>query len=337
MVALHYSQSTRRYARKVLGRFNEFLADRSISHVTHLEIRSFLTRLSSFGATLETAYRHLGVLRRFYDFLNLGGVVSYVPPRLVRIKSIKRTDLQVLSQADIKRLLSATRTARERALVEFIYGTGSRLKEATHLRVEDIDFQNRCARVHGKFSKIRTVFLTEGGVSALRAYLGARTTGYVFREDMAPQRAGLSVVDHAWVASWKDYGRHVPSGDYERRRKTLGPVDEISPEQAEEKLNELLKGVQLTRPVPDRPLTNSTVLVSINAIGRRAGFKNVGVHALRRSFATHLYERGVAIEIIQALLGHVYLGTTLGYTRLSKARMAKAVDDQHPLALSHEN
>jgi len=28
-----------------------------------------------------------GVLRRFYDFLNLGGVVRYVPPRLVRRKS----------------------------------------------------------------------------------------------------------------------------------------------------------------------------------------------------------------------------------------------------------
>jgi len=57
---------------------------------------------------------------------------------------------------------------------------------------------------------------------------------------------------------------------------------------------------------------------------------------LRRSFATHLYDHGVNIEIIQKLLGHVYLGTTLAYTRLSTAHMAKAIDQNHPLAGSHE-
>jgi site-specific recombinase XerD len=113
MIALHYTESTRRYAQRVLLRFRNFLARRSISHVTHLEVRDFLTHISAYGATLETAYRHLGVLRRFYDFLNLGGVVSYVPPRLVRMKRIKTTHLRTLSESEIKRLLAATRTKRE--------------------------------------------------------------------------------------------------------------------------------------------------------------------------------------------------------------------------------
>jgi site-specific recombinase XerD len=56
----------------------------------------------------------------------------------------------------------------------------------------------------------------------------------------------------------------------------------------------------------------------------------------RRSFATHLYDHGVNIEIIQKLLGHVYLGTTLAYTRLSTAHMAKAISQNHPLAGSYE-
>jgi site-specific recombinase XerD len=336
MIAIHYTDSTRRYARKVLGRFNEFLGEGSISCVTHLEIRKFLTHISSLGATLETAYRHLGVLRRFYDFLNLGGVVSYVPPRLVRMKSAKRTDLPILSESEIRRLLAATRTMRERAIVEFIYGTGCRLRESTHLRVEDINFENRCARVHGKFGKIRTVFLTESTVRALRAYMGERTRGYVFQEDRPPQRACLTVGDGSWVASWVDYGRRVPCGAYKAVRRTIGRIDLMSPEAAQAKMKELLIGVRLTRPVPDRPLTNSAILLILTNIGHRAGLKNVGVHILRRSFATHLYDHGATIEIIQALLGHVYLGTTLGYTRLSRARMAKTIDEHHPLALSHE-
>jgi site-specific recombinase XerD len=337
MIALHYAEHTRQYAQKVLGRFNKFLEKRAISSVTHLEIREFLTHISAYGATLETTYRHLGVLRRFYDFLNLGGVVSYVPPRLVRMKHMKRTDLPVLSESDIKRLLAATRTLRERALIEFIYGTGCRLRESTHLRVEEINFENRTARVHGKFGKTRVLFLPKKTVIALRAYVGERTTGYVFQEDRRPQEASLAVVNGSWMASWVDYGRRVPCGCFSLTRRNLGRIDEVSPETAHETFKKLLVGVKLTRPVPDRPLTNSAVLVAINNVGHRAGLKYVGVHTLRRSFATHLYDHGAPIEIIQALLGHVYLGTTLGYTRLSQARMARTVDQSHPFALSWES
>lgn len=336
MVALHYTGHTRHYVRKVLGRFNKFLGDRPIASVTHLEIREFLTHVSAYGATLETTYRYLGVLRRFYDFLNLGGVVSYVPPRLVRMKHLKPTALPVLSELEIRRLLDATRTKRERALIEFIYGTGCRLRESTHLRVEDINFENRTARVHGKFGKDRIVFLPRSATTALESYLAGRTAGYVFQEDRPPQKASLSIVEGSWVAHWVDYGKRLSCGKYSSNRRTIGRVELLPPQAAEAELKKLLVGIKLERPVPDRPLTNAAVLTILTNIGHRAGIKNVGVHVLRRSFATHLYEHDAPIEIIQALLGHVYLGTTLGYTRLSRRRMAKAMDESHPLALSYE-
>lgn len=335
-IALHYAKNTRWYAQKVLGRFNKFLGTRRISDVTHLEVREFLTHLADYGATLETTYRHLGVLRRFYDFLNLGGVVSYVPPRLVRMKQLKTTNLRVLSEAEIKRMLEATRTLRERALVQFIYGTGCRLRETARLRIEDINFQNRTAWVQGKFGKTRIAFLPKSTVGALQGYLAGRASGYVFQEDRPPQKASLSIVGGHWKASWVDYGRRVPCGSYSSTRKDLGSIDLVSPKAARQKFKELLVGVTLTRPLPDRALTNSAILLVINQVGHRAGLKYVGVHTLRRSFATHLYDRGAPIEIIQALLGHVYLGTTLGYTRLSRARMARTIEQSHPLALPYE-
>src|SRR5580692_9945745 len=132
MTALHYAQNTKIYYRKVLGKFNQFLGKRPATSVTHVEIRQFLTHISNYGATLETTYRYLGVLRRFYDFLNLGGVVSYVAPRLVRIKRTKRIDLPMLTEPEVKRLIAATKTKRERALLEFAYSTGCRVSEMTH-------------------------------------------------------------------------------------------------------------------------------------------------------------------------------------------------------------
>ena len=336
MIALHYAQTTKVYYRKVLGRFNRFLGKKSITGVTPVEVRQFLTHISDYGATLETTYRYLGTLRRFYDFLNLGGVVNYVAPRLVRMKQVRRSDLPWLNETQVKRLIAATRTKRERALLEFSYSTGCRMRETARLKVEDIDFESHSVRVHGKFGKSRIAFLTPSASAALRAYLRDRKSGHVFQEDRSPQYASISGADGYWVARWVDYGKRTPCGCFSKRRVNLGRIDCVSYQDASEKLRALLVGVILTRPQPARPLTSSALQYILDKVGLKAGLKNVGIHMLRRSFATHLYDHGVNIEIIQKLLGHVYLGTTLSYTRLSTHHMAKAIDQNHPLAGSHE-
>jgi integrase/recombinase XerD len=56
---------------------------------------------------------------------------------------------------------------------------------------------------------------------------------------------------------------------------------------------------------------------------KRAGInKDVGVHSLRHSYATHLHESGVDIKYIQELLGHKSTKTTEIYTHVSRRNLA---------------
>lgn len=51
--------------------------------------------------------------------------------------------------------------------------------------------------------------------------------------------------------------------------------------------------------------------------------KQIGIHGLRHSYATHLLEMGTDISLIQKLLGHNNLKTTLIYTHVSDKNLAK--------------
>ena len=54
--------------------------------------------------------------------------------------------------------------------------------------------------------------------------------------------------------------------------------------------------------------------------------KDVTVHSLRHSFATHLMESGVNLRYIQKLLGHSSIRTTVVYTHVCKHHIGKIIN-----------
>lgn len=62
--------------------------------------------------------------------------------------------------------------------------------------------------------------------------------------------------------------------------------------------------------------TRSVQAVFANAKTKAGIEKSIGIHSLRHSFATHLLENGTDISLIQKLLGHNDVKTTLIYTQV---------------------
>ena len=69
---------------------------------------------------------------------------------------------------------------------------------------------------------------------------------------------------------------------------------------------------------PLQPASQRTVRRVCHLAAEKAGItKNVTIHTLRHSFATHLMEAGANIRTVQMLLGHRSLQTTSRYTHVS--------------------
>lgn len=77
---------------------------------------------------------------------------------------------------------------------------------------------------------------------------------------------------------------------------------------------------------PERHLSTRTIQeIFKQACKRNDITKDVSVHSLRHSFATHLLESGVDIRYIQELLGHRNIKTTEIYTHVTNAALTQVI------------
>ena len=75
--------------------------------------------------------------------------------------------------------------------------------------------------------------------------------------------------------------------------------------------------------VPGKPLTQKAISGPLRVATLAAGIrKHVTPHTLRHSYATHQLERGVNLRVIQAVLGHAKIETTIRYTHIVTPHLA---------------
>ncbi|SCF45957.1 integrase/recombinase XerD [Micromonospora mirobrigensis] len=131
---------------------------------------------------VASAARAASAVRGLHRFAVREGLAGADPSRDVRPPTPARRLPRALPVEDVIRLLEtagpATATGagaalalRDRALLEFLYGTGARISEAVGLAVDDLDTADGAVLLRGKGGRTRLVPIGGYAVEALRAWL----------------------------------------------------------------------------------------------------------------------------------------------------------------------
>jgi site-specific recombinase XerD len=325
IVAQRYARVTQLAYKRVAFRFCHFLGRRCVIGTNHLDVRSFLVEVMKRDLSIDGYNRHLWALRRFFDFLFMGGIVDSVAPRFVVGRRHARPMPRVLGECDVDSLIRATACPRDRAILELLYSTGCRIGELVRIRVEDIDMTRRTIRVAGKGGE-RTVFFGSHAATALRKHLDGRKAGPLFQPKHRVQHGWVHWNGKAWAAKWVDYAS--APGTPHTHYTFLGR--KLTYRKAWLLFQKRVSQSMLARPPEQRHVCTAVVARVIELASKRAGLGRVTAHMIRHSFATHLLSHGADIRYIQGLLGHNSLQTTQIYTRVVPAELARAHKQFHP-------
>ena len=178
-----YRRDLSRYESALAGRGKDRLAD-----VKPSDLAEFLASLREGDAEHEplavsSAARAVIAVRGLHAFAVAQGLADADPAREVAPPTPPKRLPKAITVSEVERVLDASgpgpddiyagpRVLRDRALLEFLYGTGARISEATGLDIDELRLdEDPVVRLAGKGGKQRVVPVGSYAVRALEAYL----------------------------------------------------------------------------------------------------------------------------------------------------------------------
>jgi integrase/recombinase XerC len=324
LIARGNAAETRRAYLDAVNRLVDGLGAASVVGLDRSALRYQLGEWYKKGLAANSIRLHTCAFRSFFKFITLTGLTNHDPTLLLGRRKIPTRVPVVLTVEQVEKLIAAGSDPFERAVVEVLYSTGVRVSELVKLRLEDINWATRSIRVHkGKGGKDRVVLFGSYAEKAIREYQEWRpsTAGFLFE---APARKG-EIVRRKRTWHVRFYVNRV------QREISLGSIREIpTREQARKAFERVAAKIPGYQPVPARPYGSRAIEGVCYRLAHRAKLGRVHPHALRRAMASHMLQNGADLRVIQDLLGHERLTTTIRYTWLDTADLKKVHEKCHP-------
>ena len=140
------------------------------------DLQAFLNWIAGIGMTATSQARIISGIKAFYKYCLMEQVVTKDPTTLLEAPKLKRALPDVLSYAEIERILevidlSKPEGGRNKAILETMYSCGLRVSEVVNLRLSQLYLDEGFIRVIGKGDKERLVPVGASAVKFIGIYI----------------------------------------------------------------------------------------------------------------------------------------------------------------------
>ena len=199
-----YSDHTLESYSLSLHQFYEYLVESyesepEIEYIDQDDIRPFLGWLDDRGLGKNSLRLKISAVKSFFKFCYRTKIINNNPARGIFTPKRDKKLPSFLKEKEVDKLIESFDLtdpigARNRALIEIIYGSGLRISEALSLNVDDLNFSQKIIKVTGKGSKERIIPLGNKSIESIKVYLGLRQKiNRKFQNNLFLTKTGLAL------------------------------------------------------------------------------------------------------------------------------------------------
>src|SRR6202167_77234 len=160
--------------------FAAYAGSRGWKDIDHIAVRGFLSQLYEKGLSKTSVARSLAAVRSLFRWLAREGKVEQNPAKLVATPKLPKKLPRVPTIEEMNSVIDgempevAAFPARDRLMLELLYGCGIRNSELTGVDLDHISLSAEAILIRGKGKKERYVPFGDSVKAALAAYLPER-------------------------------------------------------------------------------------------------------------------------------------------------------------------
>ncbi len=179
-----------------LERYLQFLEQKGITSFDNTkdhDVSAFLSMLFDVGLSPKSISRNFSAIKGFHKFLVGEQMTINNPTQNIDAPKLSRSLPDVLNQNEVEAILNQPNTVeplgiRDRAILETMYATGTRVSELISLKQSEVSVDNGAVRLFGKGSKERLVPIGKIALKWIQKYQ------LEVRNELARKGAGRDVL-----------------------------------------------------------------------------------------------------------------------------------------------
>ena len=296
----------RNYRERYVHNIQPVMGKMMIANVKPMHCKKVFIQMDAdyAGSTIRQAYITMGTM---FKAAKMNDLIVKHPMDGVRFtKPVRATDdIKFLTRDEQRLFLETAKRSRNYNQYALILETGLRTGEMIGLTWDAIDFQNRTLTVNKTLEyRHKQHFWRAGPPKTQQSY---RT---------------IPLTSHAYDILKQLYSQASERKESELLNSTLEYMDRRTGETASLCMRDLVFINWRT----GEPAKNSSYDTHLYKLCDEAGIKHFCMHALRHTYATRAIESGMQPKVLQKLLGHASIKTTMDrYVHVTNDSMSKAV------------